>query len=333
MDVAALRGEKAMLEAQLSRKPAAVVVDSRAEDALRQKVTQLQGELDKLLSTYTEAHPDVKRVKRELATAQEELRAMDTRGTRRKTTPGTRRRSTRRSASAARERLDEVNKKLALATGAPVPPPVNLNAVAARPGDPVKDELKGIGQDTTLSELLRRYEATRDIYQDLLKRRERARATMELVLQHRGFQLRVQEPAEMPIAATGLRLSHFCLVGLILSVLIPLGILFAIVKLDGRVRNAAQIEVLAKVPLLVSIPPAPAALGEVERPPPHVRRDGDGRWRLRDLRRHVHHQAAPLFLVNARSCRVSAARPPVAPPSARLSFLCRSAFGALALGQ
>jgi hypothetical protein len=47
------------------------------------------------------------------------------------------------------------------------------------------------------------------------------------------------------------------LIGLILAVLLPAGILVAVLRLDGRIRNARELESRAKVPLLVSIPAAP----------------------------------------------------------------------------
>src|SRR6185369_9761686 len=87
----------------------------------------------------------------------------------------------------------------------------------------------------------------------LLKRRENARVSMVLDAERRGLTLRIQESAEMPIIPSSLRLMHITLIGLVFAALVPLGILFAIVSLDRRVRSPIQIEKLAKVPLLVSI--------------------------------------------------------------------------------
>jgi hypothetical protein len=47
---------------------------------------------------------------------------------------------------------------------------------------------------------------------------------------------------------------QIAIIGLVLALLIPIGLLVAIVKLDRRVRSPQQIERLAHVPLLVSIP-------------------------------------------------------------------------------
>jgi hypothetical protein len=121
--------------------------------------------------------------------------------------------------------------------------------------------MRGVGQDTTLSELSQRYEATHDIYEDLLKRRENARVSMDLDAERRGHTMRIEEAAELPAVASGLRLFHLTLLGLLVALLVPAGTLFAMVRLDPRVRSGEQIERLARVPLLVSIPDAPAAEG------------------------------------------------------------------------
>jgi hypothetical protein len=115
-----------------------------------------------------------------------------------------------------------------------------------------------VGQDSTLSELVRRYEATRQVYQDLLVRRENARVTMELEAEKSGGAVRVYEPPEVPLIATGLRLMHFAMIGFVLAALVPLGLLFALVRLDPRVRSPAQLERTAGIPLLVGIPYAPS---------------------------------------------------------------------------
>jgi uncharacterized protein involved in exopolysaccharide biosynthesis len=106
----------------------------------------------------------------------------------------------------------------------------------------------------TLSELTRDYEVNRDIYQDLLKRRENARVSMELDAKQQGLTFRIQEPAVMPLRPSGLRLMHFAAAGLGLGIALPLGLLFGYARFDPRVRTAAQIERLAGVPVLATVP-------------------------------------------------------------------------------
>jgi hypothetical protein len=80
---------------------------------------------------------------------------------------------------------------------------------------------------------------------------------MDLDAERRGHTMRIEEAAELPVVPTGLRLSQLVIIGLLVAFLLPGGTLFAVVKLDPRVRSGEQIERLARVPLLVSIPDAP----------------------------------------------------------------------------
>ena len=253
--LASLRVEAASLESQLGRKStaAAIAQDTKNEEQARVHAAQAQSDLDKLLATFTDEHPDVRRARRDLAVAKEELhRTEQARLELEKARAATAALDDEVS-QAARARLAEIQVKIAAATGKRL----RSTSILARnqPEDPEKDpEMKGVGQDTTQSELFRVYDSTREVYQDLLKRRENARVSMDLDSEHRGFNMRVQEEAEVPATASSLRLMQIAIIGLVLALLIPIGLLVAIVKLDRRVRSAQQIERLAHVPLLVSIP-------------------------------------------------------------------------------
>jgi capsular polysaccharide biosynthesis protein len=264
--LASLRVEAATLEAQLGKKSqAAILQDTKNEEQAHQHVAQAQSDLDRLLATFTDEHPDVRKARRDLAVAQAELRrAQEARLEVEKARAQTARLDDE-VAQAARARLEEVQAKIAAATGRR--PPRSMSLLASRAfEDPDKDpEMRGVGQDTTQSELFRVYDSTREVYQDLLKRRENARVSMDLDAEHRGFTMRVQEEAEVPATASSLRLMHIAIIGLVLAVLLPTGVLFAIVKFDRRVRTPQQIERIARVPLLASIPYEPGRYGALAR--------------------------------------------------------------------
>ena len=150
-------------------------------------------------SNFTDEHPDVKRVKRELAGAQDELARRGARVGRPRRLDAARRQARRRRGA---RRRGCASTKCAAASP---PPPARRCATRrsvrrrtrATPTPSIPRCAASVATPR-LSELLRRYEATRDVYQDLLKRRENARVSMELDAQHRGFNLRIQEPAELP---------------------------------------------------------------------------------------------------------------------------------------
>jgi polysaccharide chain length determinant protein (PEP-CTERM system associated) len=258
-DLADLRAQESLLETQIAApKKAATApkVDARAEEQARSRVLQLQAELDRLSTSLTDEHPDVKRVKRELAGAKDELDRLDKRAAARDAQSELAARYDEDFAKAARERLEAVRRKIAAATGTPMRPVVvPMSTRSSQQAAEVDPEMRSVGRDTQLSELLRRYEATRDIYQDLLKRRENARVSMELEEQHRGLGMRVQEAAELPASASSLRLMNLTMIAFFFAMAVPLAFLVLMVRLDGRVRSPHQIERL--VPLLGAISYAP----------------------------------------------------------------------------
>ncbi len=108
--------------------------------------------------------------------------------------------------------------------------------------------------ENALSELTRDYDVNRDIYQDLLKRRENARVSMNLDEAGQGLTFHIQDPAAMPLQPSGLRLMHFALAGLAAGVALPLVLLFGLARFDPRVRSAAQLERATNLPVLATIP-------------------------------------------------------------------------------
>lgn len=261
-EIAKLRAEEATLIAQLARARAASPSsdESRhAEEQLRTRVEQMTFDYERLASTYTELHPDVVRKKHDLEMLRADLRRLEAARLEIEKAGTATSALDDQVTRAARSRLEEVRALLAPTSkrsprrrpSSPTPP----SSVAEANLDP---DMKTVGQDSKLSELLRRYEATRDVYQDLLKKREAARLSLDLDVERSSVILRVQEPATMPVIASGLRVMHKSLIGMVLAVLAPLGVLFAMVSFDGRVRSAEQIEHLAQVPVLVSIPYAPS---------------------------------------------------------------------------
>jgi len=272
-DLARLRAEESTLAAQLARaRPAAPGESRRAEEQLRARVEQLRLEYEHLANTYTERHPDVVRKANDLEAARQDLRRLEAARVDNDRAEAATSALDEQVARAARVRLEEVRALIAQGSGRS---PRRRPSTTAR-SSPVTDtnladpDMRHVGQDSKLSELLHRYEATRDVYEDLLKKRETARLSLNFEVERSSVTLRVQEPATMPVIASGLRVMYKSLIGLVLAAALPLGLLFALVSFDGRVRSTEQIERLARVPILVTIPYVPSD-------------EGRGRARLRKV--------------------------------------------------
>ena len=111
-------------------------------------------------------------------------------------------------------------------------------------------------RDAELSELVRDYDVTREIYEEMLGRKEKARLSMTLDIEGQGISYKIQEPAVYPLVPSGIKFSHFAIAGPIVGFLLPLGLMIAYVLLDPRIRSSiklrsslpAEIELLAVIP-------------------------------------------------------------------------------------
>lgn len=246
MELADLRSRETVLQAQLTGESEVTVLQTRTGQLLA-RLAELESERERLLVSYTEQHPDVVRVQHQIGDLQDELRRED--DLRQSGAP------TSLAGGATmnplygeiRSKLSETRSRIAA-----------LNSRISGTGALLAQELdrsrRIASSESSLAELTRDYEVNRDLYQDLLKRRENARVSMNLDAEHRGLSFRVQEPAVVPLRPSGLRLMHVAGAGLGAATLMPLLLLLGWVRFDPRVRNTLQIEQQAALPVLGSIP-------------------------------------------------------------------------------
>ena len=235
--------------AQLSGEAQVTAVQTR-ESLYRAQLVDLQSQLDRLLLTYTEQYPDVVRTRHQIQDIQRQLEQEAAN------------RSSRSAGDVAsafdnaqfnphymelRRQLGEAQRQAAATRS-------RMGASESMLREELERGRRIAASESALAELTRDYEVNRDIYQDLLKRRENARVSMVMDQEGRGLTLRVQNPAAMPMRPSGLRLMHFAAGGLLLGLAVPFGLLFAAVRFDPRIRSSHQLEhaiggeVLAVVP-------------------------------------------------------------------------------------
>lgn len=104
------------------------------------------------------------------------------------------------------------------------------------------------------SELTRDMKVNKQIYDDLLKRRERARVSMHLDVEGQGLNYRINETAVFPTAPSGPKFSMFAMAGLLLGIAAPFGAVAGFLQIDPRVRARRQLEDDIGLPVLVDIP-------------------------------------------------------------------------------
>lgn len=241
--------KKNSIEKQLSGEAEVATVLSR-EGQYRARIGELQSQLETLLLNYHETYPDIIRIKHQIEDLNQAI-AED--------------RQRREVAKAAgKVTIDEnvVNNPMYQQLKRDLSQTkISIDTLVARIVEAKRQLQTEIelgkrvhGGEATLAELTRDYQVNRDIYQDLLKRRENARVSMNLDKEKQGLNIRIQEPAALPLQPTGIRFMHFILGGFILGLAVPFGLLYAKIELDRRVMVGWVITEKCKLPLLAEVP-------------------------------------------------------------------------------
>lgn len=241
------------LEKQLSGE-AEVSVHLTRESQYTGRIVELQSQLENLRLTYHDTYPDIVRIKHQIEDLKEALA-----NSRRE------RDEARKAAKAANQtyideniRLNPIYQQLKQQL---FDTRTNLETLNARLNEgkvrlrtEVERATRVHGGEATLAELTRDYEVNRDIYQDLLRRRENARVSRNLGRDKQEQTLRVHEPAFLPVQPSGLRFMHMIVAGGVISVLLPFGILYGMIQLDPRIRLESAISKRLKLPVAAVIP-------------------------------------------------------------------------------
>jgi len=238
----------AALAQQLSGESAVTAVQTRS-NLHQAQLVELQAQLETLLTRYTDQHPDVVRIRHQMADARIAMEAAEA-----GPVPG--------AAVAGgfgdaqfNPHYQQLRSDLNLARREAAAVASRLRAAQSLLNQELGRSQRVAASEGVLAELTRDYEVNRDLYQDLLRRRENARVSMHLDQENRGLTLRVQDPAMMPLRPVGLRFLHIAAGGLLVAVALPLGLLFLWTHFDQRIRSPRQIERHPGLPLLAVIPP------------------------------------------------------------------------------
>jgi len=240
---------EASIAAQLSGESAVTAVQTR-ENLYRTRLIELQSERDRLLLAYTEQHPDVVRLRHQI----DDINRLLADERNRREAPGG---GVLSDEAQANPLYQELRSQLAQARRETAATRSRLEIAQSLLDDELDRSRRIAASEGALAELTRDYEVNREIYQDLLRRRENARVSMGLDQENRGLTLRVQDPATMPLRPSGLRFMHIAAAGLLAAIAIPLVLVFAIARFDPRVRSPHLIVKHSSLPLLTAVPAYP----------------------------------------------------------------------------
>ena len=232
---------------------AAITISQSREGQYRSKIAELQTKLENLRLDYKDTYPDILRLKSQIKDLKEGL-----------STEILRRKAVIKSSKEKGEfyideaiilsplyqelRSNLANTKTHIAT---LQERKNeLEKMLANEYERAAEIHKA---EATLSDLTRNYQVNQDIYQDLLKRRENAQNKKNLDQEHHGLTFKIQEAAKIPVLPSGLRFLHFFIIGPIVGLLVPFGLIYIMIQVDPRVRFSNIISKELNLPVLVEI--------------------------------------------------------------------------------
>lgn len=216
------------------------LVQQASDDEFRERIRAAVERLDTLKLSLTDSHPDVISMQQHIASLESAAK---------KSTP---------SGSAVRSTenpvYDELRASLASAQVDKQTLEKKLNSLQSRLTEERARAKRIAVRNAELSELIRDYDVTKEIYEDLLERKEKARLSMTLDIEGQGVSYKVQEPAKFPLSPTGLKFIHFIAIGLVAAFLVPIGLVVMYVLIDPRVRFSETLDYELDVPILGVVP-------------------------------------------------------------------------------
>ena len=240
------------IKKQLSGEAAITISQSR-EGQYRSKIAEMQAELETLRLDFKDTYPDIVRLKQQIADLKTSLHLEIER----------RKEVVSKSKTSGELYIDEailLNPLYQQLRGDLSKTETTMATLNTRLSELKKilvaeyDRAQKIhGGSTALTKLTRDYGVNKDIYQDLLKRRENARVSKSLNQEQKGVKFKIQEPAIVPVLPSGLRFIHFVIAGLALGILIPLMMIYVVLLVDPRIHFSKIISTELKLPVLAEI--------------------------------------------------------------------------------
>ena len=241
--------EKSSIDGNNKRLTGEVSAESNAsfmnENDLELRIRELLKRLDDLRLSYKETYPDIQQIKGQIQALQKEQvlegnkRDAASKSGYRNIPTGTIAQDLKRSILISESSIISLYSKI---------------DQLQRLIDKERDTITLINEvEAEVAELNRDYQVNQTMYQDLLAQRENARVSMNMDLKNQGMTIRIQDPATLPAIPEGIRFLHIILAGLIVSILLPIALIYGITLLDQKVRNEFYLRDELRLPILGSV--------------------------------------------------------------------------------
>jgi len=232
-------------------------VGTAALPALDQELARLRAELADLSSHYTNRHPDVRKVKEEIANAEKLKQQAEA-----------------RIAAAPVSGTTDETRHASSPTEMEVESQLKANEMEIENRQrAIRDLQKEIGnyqarlnmtpiREQQMADLTRNYEQSRKSYEQLQAKLNQSGLATDLENQQRGEQFRVLDPPNLPQKPFSPNRLKLDLIGLVTGLIVGVVFLVGAEMLDDRLYSREELARMVSVPVLAEIPPLATAAEE-----------------------------------------------------------------------
>jgi polysaccharide chain length determinant protein (PEP-CTERM system associated) len=219
------------------------------EDMLQKQFDALQSRLAALQAQYTDAHPDVRRLKKDIAQLQQKISEQSAR----RSTPAPPVRD-KDAVVAETPRVQQLRAQL-YQIGRTIQEKTAEQSRVQQEISKLQGKLQltpAIGQE--YKALTRDYQTAVGVYNDLLKKQSDSEMATDLERRQQGEQFRVLDPPSLPQKPTYPNRAFFGVGGLMCGLAFGMAIVFALEAQDTTLHSERDVERLLKLPTLAMIP-------------------------------------------------------------------------------
>lgn len=244
LELEELQSRAGSLEEQLAG--ISPTLQGRGEDVYQQRILALEERLDSLRLQYHDSYPDIVILKEQLA----ELRKQRDRAQEQEVPI----RDNNTGETISNPVYQDVRSQLVKTRTDIETVETRIRSLDRLMAEQEKRMERIQANKAEYSELTRDMAVNKEIYDDLLKRREKARVSMHLDIEGQGLNYQINEAAQYPRAPTGPRFEMFALSGLLLGIVAPFGAAVGWAQVDPRIRCREQLEEELDMLVLEQIP-------------------------------------------------------------------------------
>lgn len=227
---------KNMIQSQLAEtRSQEITTEKTIKDPQVRKILELEGELTRLSSSYTDKYPDIVRIKREISEIKAQIK-------------------TAKGAEPEENNINILSKQLVTVNKEIVKLKEEQENIARRVSV-LQGRIERIpARELQIAALMRDYENTNKNYQSLLNKKLDAQLAENLEKRQKGEQFKILDPANLPVKPFKPDPKKIVLMGIALGAGAGAGLVVLLEVIDASFRKPDDVYAAIGIPVLASLP-------------------------------------------------------------------------------